>query len=212
MVQTPTRRVSVTPHKRERESSLTIGTSADIDPYERIAVLEAKLAEKDQETKDLEVKLFESSFLPSASKSGKIFDEDAPLPSAKKNPARTLFDEEPLPTSRSADISSQNIANRHKVRVAHHVVRPFQCNVIGILHILWLCLYSTRPEEEWQTVEQHLNLSARKCQQSPQSGWSRCVRDDRPQESLCVGSNTPDQRGGDGQAQSGAGLTGADSG
>ena len=102
---------------RERESSITIGTSQDINPYERIAVLEAKLAEKDQETKDLEVKLFESSFLQSSTKSSNnLFDEDAPLPSAKKNTARSLFDEEPLP-ARSGEINSLNIANKHKVRL-----------------------------------------------------------------------------------------------
>ena len=118
VVQTPTRRASITPHKRERESSITIGTSQDINPYERIAVLEAKLAEKDQETKDLEVKLFESSFLQSSTKSSNnLFDEDAPLPSAKKNTARSLFDEEPLPASRSGEINSLNIANKHKVRL-----------------------------------------------------------------------------------------------
>ena len=117
--QTPTRRASVTPHKRERESSITIGTSQDINPFERIAVLEAKLAEKDQETKDLEVKLFESSFLQSTTKSSNnFFDEDAPLPSAKKNTARSLFDEEPVAASRSGAISSLNIANKHKVRLA----------------------------------------------------------------------------------------------
>ena len=117
--QTPTRRASVTPHKRERDSSITIGTSADINLYEKIAMLEAKLADKDQESKDLEVKLFEASFLQSASKtsltSTNTFDEDAPLPSAKKKPARNLFDDEPLPTARTAEISSQNIANKHKV-------------------------------------------------------------------------------------------------
>ena len=114
--QTPTRRASVTPHKRERDSSITIGTSADINPYDKIAMLEARLAEKEQETKDLEVKLFESSFLQSATKSSSnAFDEDAPLPSAKKKPARNLFDDEPLPTARTAEISSQNIANRNKV-------------------------------------------------------------------------------------------------
>ena len=114
--QTPTRRASVTPHKRERDSSITIGTSADINLYEKIAMLEAKLADKDQETKDLEVKLFEASFLQSASKtSTNTFDEDAPLPSAKKKPARNLFDDEPLPTARTVEINSQNIANKHKV-------------------------------------------------------------------------------------------------
>ena len=113
--QTPSRRVSVTPHKREKEGSITIGTSQDINPYERIAVLEAQLSQKDQETKDLEVKLFESSFLQTSTRSTtSFFDEDAPLPSAKKKPARNLFDDEPLPTSRS-EINSQNIANKHKV-------------------------------------------------------------------------------------------------
>ena len=130
--QTPTRRASITPHKRDRDSSITIGTSADIDPQERIAELESKLAEKEQETKDLEVKLFEASFtnsaasknifdedapLPARQKSAFSFDEEAPLPARQKTASRSLFDEEPMlrPHETRTDNSSQNIASRHKV-------------------------------------------------------------------------------------------------
>ena len=147
--QTPTRRASVTPHKRERDSSITIGTSADINPYEKIALLEARLADKEQETKDLEVKLFESSFLQSATKSGfNAFDEEAPLPSAKKKSARNLFDDEPLPTARAAEISSQNIANKHKVENSTCGFSFFNQIILGFVHIIWLLRHSTRPAEE----------------------------------------------------------------
>ena len=132
--QTPTRRASMTPHKRD--SSITIGTSADIDSQEKIAELERKLAEKEQETKDLEVKLFEASFtnsaatknifdedapLPSRQKSSFSFNEDAPLPARQKTASRTLFDEEPMlrPHETRTDNSSQNIASRHKVKKWH---------------------------------------------------------------------------------------------
>ena len=49
--QTPGRRASVTPHKRDRESSITIGTSGDLASQQRIAELECKLAEREQETR-----------------------------------------------------------------------------------------------------------------------------------------------------------------
>jgi len=118
--QTP-RRSSVTPLKRE---SIRIGTSADIDPMERIAELEKKLSEREQESKDLEVKLFEASFTDTS----KAFEEEAPLLGRHKTTSRTLFDEEPLPARKTnmyedngfmdgqADnnISTHNIASRHK--------------------------------------------------------------------------------------------------
>merc|ERR1712106_965580 len=117
--QTP-RRSSVTPLKRE---SIKIGTSADIDPMERIAELEKKLSEREQESKDLEVKLFEASFTSTSS----TFDEDAPLPGRQKTASRSLFDEEPLPTrknnthedngfmdTKTDNNRTNNIASRHK--------------------------------------------------------------------------------------------------
>ena len=81
----------------------------------RIAELENRLAEKEKETKDLEVKLFEASFVKSSTRSGSFgsFDEEAPLPAKPKTASRSLFDEEPLPTSRIP--VPNNIANRHKV-------------------------------------------------------------------------------------------------
>lgn len=115
--QTPGRRASVTPHKRDRESSITIGTSADLDPQQRIAELECKLAEREQETRDLEVKLFEASFTSQSAKFN-AFDEDAPLPTTHKTAARTLFDDEPLPASRKPESRNEafsNNMNKHKV-------------------------------------------------------------------------------------------------
>lgn len=118
---TTTRRCSMTPHKRE--SSITIGTSAaDTDNdnlLAKVKELEAKLAEKEQETKDLEVKLFEASFVSQTdSKHNDFFNEDAPLPANKaKAPAsRNLFDDQPLPTAskRQPEPSQSSIANRHK--------------------------------------------------------------------------------------------------
>ena len=79
----------------------------------RIAELEKQLMEREQETKDLEVKLFESSLgrskLPS-------FD-DEPLPAQKIN--RTLFNEDtacpPMATpNRGEDTSRRAIADRYK--------------------------------------------------------------------------------------------------
>ena len=80
----------------------------------RIAELEKQLIEREQETKDLEVKLFESSMgrskLPS-------FD-DEPLPAQKIN--RTLFNEDaascpPMATpNRGEDTSRRAIADRYK--------------------------------------------------------------------------------------------------
>ena len=80
----------------------------------RIAELEKQLTEREQETKDLEVKLFESSLgrskLPS-------FD-DEPLPAHKAN--RTLFKEDttscpPMATpNRDEDTSRRAIADRYK--------------------------------------------------------------------------------------------------
>merc|ERR1711874_122228 len=114
------RRSSVTPLKRK---SIKIGTSADIDPLERIAELEKKLSEREQETKDLEVKLFEASFTSSSS----TFDEEAPLPGRQRTASRSLFDEEPLPTrknnmhedngfmdTKTDNNRTNNIASRHK--------------------------------------------------------------------------------------------------
>ena len=118
--QTPGRRASVTPHKRDRESSITIGTSADLDPQQRIAELEAKLAEREQETRDLEVKLFEASFTSQSAKLN-AFDEDAPLPTTHKTAARTLFDDEPLPASRKPESRNEafsNNMNKHKVNMS----------------------------------------------------------------------------------------------
>lgn len=116
--QTPGRRASVTPHKRDRESSITIGTSADLaSQQQRIAELECKLAEREQETRDLEVKLFEASFTSQSAKFN-AFDEDAPLPATQKTAARTLFDDEPLPTSRKPESRNEafsNNMNKHKV-------------------------------------------------------------------------------------------------
>merc|ERR1719491_104878 len=80
-----TRRASVTPNKRE---SIRIGTSLEVDPQERIAELERQLVEREQETKDLEVKLFESSL---AGSSLSTFD-DEPL-AAQRNTNRSLFPE-----------------------------------------------------------------------------------------------------------------------
>ena len=123
-VQQP-RRSSVTPLKRE---SIKIGTSADIDPLERIAELEKRLSEREQVTKDLEVKLFEASFTSTTNN----FDEEAPLPGRQKAAARSLFDEEPLPTRKNTvhednafmetktDNRTNNIASRHKVRNVRH--------------------------------------------------------------------------------------------
>ena len=81
----------------------------------RIAELEKQLAEREEETKDLEVKLFESALgrpkLPS-------FD-DEPLPAQKSN--RTLFNEDtatpcqPMATpSRGEETSRRAIAERYK--------------------------------------------------------------------------------------------------
>ena len=56
--QTPSR-TSLTPHKRD---SIKIGTSADLDPHEEIAELKKKLAQRDQEMKDMEVKMWNSRF------------------------------------------------------------------------------------------------------------------------------------------------------
>ena len=78
----------------------------------RIAELEKQLIEREQETKDLEVKLFESSLgrskLPS-------FD-DEPLPAQKLN--RTLFNEDTCPPmatpNRGEDTSRRAIADRYK--------------------------------------------------------------------------------------------------
>ena len=84
---------------------------------QKIADLERRLSEKEQEAKDLEVKLFEASFTSGTRKTS--FDEDAPIVAKKKTSSRNLFDDEPLPTARKqesrCDLSSQNIANRHKV-------------------------------------------------------------------------------------------------
>lgn len=84
---------------------------------QRIADLERRLLEKEQEAKDLEVKLFEASFTSGTRKTS--FDEDAPIVAKKKTSSRNLFDDEPLPTARKQesrpDFCSQNIANRHKV-------------------------------------------------------------------------------------------------
>ena len=84
----------------------------------RIADLEKQLAEREQETKDLEVKLFESSLGRSK---GPSFD-DEPLPTQKTN--RALFNEDavlstpscpPMATpSRGEDTSRKAIADRYK--------------------------------------------------------------------------------------------------
>merc|ERR1712226_611896 len=88
--QSQSRRMSpVTPQKRE---SIRIGTGGGMDPEERIADLERRLAEKDKETKDLEVKLFESS-LGAANVSN--FDEE-PLP-VQRTASKSLFPEDSLP-------------------------------------------------------------------------------------------------------------------
>ena len=86
--------------------------------YLRIADLEKQLAEREQETKDLEVKLFESSMGRSK---GPSFD-DEPLPTQKTN--RALFNEDavlstpscpPMATpSRGEDTSRKAIADRYK--------------------------------------------------------------------------------------------------
>ena len=83
----------------------------------RIADLEKQLAEREQETKDLEVKLFESSL----GRKGPSFD-DEPLPTQKTN--RALFNEDavlstpscpPMATpSRGEDTSRKAIADRYK--------------------------------------------------------------------------------------------------
>ena len=85
----------------------------------RIADLEKQLAEREQETKDLEVKLFESSLGRSK---GPSFD-DEPLPTQKKT-NRSLFNEDavlstpscpPMATpSRGEDTSRKAIADRYK--------------------------------------------------------------------------------------------------
>ena len=85
--------------------------------YLRIADLEKQLAEREQETKDLEVKLFESSL----DRKGPSFD-DEPLPAQKTN--RALFNEDvvlstpscpPMATpSRGEDTSRKAIADRYK--------------------------------------------------------------------------------------------------
>ena len=85
----------------------------------RIADLEKQLAEREQETKDLEVKLFESSLGRSK---GPSFD-DEPLPTQKKT-NRALFNEDavlstpscpPMATpSRGEDTSRKAIADRYK--------------------------------------------------------------------------------------------------
>ena len=80
----------------------------------RIAELEKQLIEREQETKDLEVKLFESSMGRSKIPS---FD-DEPLPAQKIN--RTLFNEDaascpPMATpNRGEDTSRRAIADRYK--------------------------------------------------------------------------------------------------
>ena len=127
--QTPGRRQSaVSLHKSASEVSLSpdwlpghsllmlIGCQGAGTEH-RIADLERRLSQKEQEAKDLEVKLFEASFTSGTRKTS--FDEDAPIVAKKKTSSRNLFDDEPLPTARKqesrCDLSSQNIANRHKV-------------------------------------------------------------------------------------------------
>ena len=127
------KRGSVTPLKRE---SIRIGTSEDIDPLERVAELERKLAEREKENKDLEVKLFESSF----TSVNATFDEDAPLPGKQKTGPRNLFDEQPLPTKKKGMFEdnsfmdtktdcnrTNNIASRHKVRNVSPFGQNFNC-------------------------------------------------------------------------------------
>ena len=109
------RRMSVTPHKRE---SIRIGVSQDspADPEDRIQELEKQLAEREQETKDLELKLFESSL--GARPKFNSFDEE-PLPS-QKGARQSLFIEEPISapsvssvqTPRREDVSRRDIADR----------------------------------------------------------------------------------------------------
>ena len=143
------RRSSVTPLKRE---SIKIGTSADIDPLERIAELEKKLSDREQETKDLEVKLFEASFTSTSS----TFDEEAPLPGRQRTASRSLFDEEPLPArknnmyedngfmdTKTDNIRTKNIASKHKVRRVSLTVLPF-CSYVICFRVHLFHLATTR--------------------------------------------------------------------
>ena len=68
---------------------------------QRIVDLERRLSEKEQEAKDLEVKLFEASFTSGTRRTS--FDEDAPIVTKKKNSSRSLFEDEPLPTARKQE-------------------------------------------------------------------------------------------------------------
>ena len=119
--------------------------------------LERRLSEKEQEAKDLEVKLFEASFTSGTRRTS--FDEDAPIVTKKKNSSRSLFDDEPLPTARKQesrpDLSSQNIANRHKVGPQFRIYSFELChNYSGLLHLLQLQQHPARPEEARQVPQQ----------------------------------------------------------
>merc|ERR1711936_759059 len=134
--------------------------------------LEKKLVEREQETKDLEVKLFEASFTSTS----RTFDEETPIPGRQRTASRSLFDEEPLPTRKNSvfedngfmdtkteNSRTNNIASRHKgssISFGYNTTPPDQRKVSKVSNTSDVFKTPSAKNSEYAARAQHQGQSS----------------------------------------------------